>query len=151
MLPNFKKKRETGMNSCTQKYLKAADLECLTPAAYWNKASIMRGTINVFAIYAFGCSADTTLHNNEFWRLEFRLGEFYKTQLFYQSVVLPVVWCESGYHGVWSAGGDKSSQKSSILCHRLCCGFSLSGLNSSLGRRKVVGEEVVFYLNIKQF
>lgn len=72
------------MNSCTQKYLKAADLECLTPAAYWNKASIMRGTINVFAIYAFGCSADTTLHNNEFWRLEFRLGEFYKTQLFYQ-------------------------------------------------------------------
>jgi len=115
------------------------------------KGSIMRGTINVFAIHAFSRSADTSLHSNEFWRLELSLGEFCKTELFYQSVALPVVWCESGYHGVRSAGRDKCSQQTSALCRRLCCGFSLSGFNSHLGRSKVVGKEDIFYLNIKQF
>lgn len=89
-----------------------------------------------------------TVMNFEDWSLV--LGNFVKQSCFI-SVALPVVWCESGYHGVRSAGRDKCSQQTSALCHRLCCGFSLSGFNSHLGRSKVVGKEDIFYLNIKQF
>lgn len=52
----------------------------------------MRGTINVFAISALSCRADTSRHSNEFPSLEFGLGEFIKHSCFIR--VLPCQLCD---------------------------------------------------------
>lgn len=149
MLPNsFNKKKEgwrvgekeASLNSCKSEYLKAADLECLYGSCLLKQREALWGAQSPCLLSLLSVAVQTqavTVMDFEAWRLD--LGNFIKPSCFI-SVVLPAVWCESGYHGVWSAGGDESRQESYIWCGRLCCGFSLSGLNSSLVKEEGSGE-----------